>query len=172
MVEGTITCMKKRTAIIGAFVSLLPLGQPLLMGGGIVLTSTAVMLSVPAKVNAESASYYYNRGNDKLNTGDYYGAIADYNRAIELNPRNADAYINRGVAKRKLEDYYGSIADYSKAIEINPRDAKAYLNRGVSKSNLDDKKGACKDYKKAISLGSKSTEEWLATEGGAWCRNM
>ena len=44
--------MKKRTAIIGALVSLLPVGQPLVIGTGAVLTSTAVMVSIPAEVNA------------------------------------------------------------------------------------------------------------------------
>ena len=38
----------------------------------------------------------------KLNNGDYYGAIADYTKAIELNPDDAAAYYNRGIAKRSL----------------------------------------------------------------------
>ena len=54
-----IFAMKKRTAIIGALVSLLPVGQPLVIGTGAVLTSTAVMVSVPAGVNAETWSCTY-----------------------------------------------------------------------------------------------------------------
>ena len=45
--------MKKRTAVIGVLVSLLPIGQPLVIGTGAVLTSAAVMLSAPEKVNAQ-----------------------------------------------------------------------------------------------------------------------
>ena len=49
--------MKKRTAVIGALVSLLPLGQPLFIGTGAVLTSAAVMIAVPEKAKAESAFF-------------------------------------------------------------------------------------------------------------------
>ena len=49
--------MKKRTAVIGALVSLLPMGQPLVIGGGAALTSAAVMLSVPEKVNAQTKNF-------------------------------------------------------------------------------------------------------------------
>ena len=37
-----------------------------------------------------------------LSSGDNEGAIADYNRAIELNPEYTAAYANRGVAKFEI----------------------------------------------------------------------
>ena len=95
-----IPYLKKRTAIIGALVSLMPLGQPLLIGTGTVLTSAAVMLTVPERAKAETAAFYYNRGNDKYDAGDYYGAIADYSKAIEINPKLFQAYYGRAIAKR------------------------------------------------------------------------
>ena len=45
--------MKKRIAVIGAALSLMPLGQPLVIGMGAGFTSAAVMLSVPEKANAQ-----------------------------------------------------------------------------------------------------------------------
>ncbi len=154
--------MKKRTAVIGALVSLLPMGQPLVIGTGAALTSAAVMLSVPQRVKAESAVFYYNRGVDKYDAGDYYGAISDYSKAIEINPRHASAYYNRGTIKGKeLGDYYGAIADYNKSIEINPMDADAYRNRGLSKEYIRDLKGACSDWRKASELGDKDPAKWV-----------
>ena len=50
----------------------------------------------------EDAIAYYNRGNAKDDKGDLDGAIADYNRAIELDPKLAIAYNNRGNAEKKL----------------------------------------------------------------------
>tara|TARA_Y100001968_G_scaffold213982_1_gene196909 strand:+ start:999 stop:1619 length:621 start_codon:yes stop_codon:yes gene_type:complete len=206
MRKRSIPCMRKRNAIIGALVLLLPIAQPLLIGTGAVFTSAGLMLAASEKAYAESAGFYFIRAYNKAEEGDFYGAISDYTKVIEINPRDEKAYNNRGYAKNALKDYqaaildfnkaieinprsvdafynrarshlflgdnYGSISDNTRALEINPRLADAYLNRGIAKSNLGDKKGACNDYKKAISLGSKSTEEWLVTEGAAWCRNM
>ena len=99
-----------------------------------------------------SAEQYLNRARNRYNSGDYYGAIADYTKAIELAPNNEIGYSIRGVAKFHLEDYYGAIADYTKAIELDPNDAEIYYNRGLAKSNLEDHYGAIADYTKAIEL--------------------
>ena len=91
--------MKKRTAFIGAILSLIPLGQPLLIKTGVVLSSSAVMLFSSKKVYAADNSFYFNRAYEKAEKGDYYGAISDYTKAIEVNPNDGDAYYNRGNAK-------------------------------------------------------------------------
>ena len=156
--------MKKRTGVIGVLLSLLPIGQPLVIGTGTALTSTVVMFAAHEKAQAESSSYYYNRGNDKYDAGDYYGAISDYSRAIEITPRDADAYYNRGNAKGALEDYYGAIADLNKAIEINPRYINAYYNRGTSKEKLGDIKGACADWREAYYRGDQDAKQLIRNQ--------
>ncbi len=164
--------MKKRTAFIGAILSLISLGQPILIKTGVVLSSSVVLLSLIQRVNAENAKFYFDRAFEKGNKGDHYGAISDYTRAIEINPRKDQAYYNRGIAKTELKDYYGAISDYNKSLEIDPNDNKVYNNRGIAKRKIGDDKGGCDDYKKAISLGNKGTEKWFKTEGAAWCRDM
>ena len=113
--------MKKRTAFIGTILSLIPLGQPLIIKTGVVLSTTGFLLSVSEKVNAGDNSYYFDRAFDKEERGDHYGAISDYTKAIEIDPKDSVAFYNRGISKRKLKDYYGAIYDYTKAIEINPQ---------------------------------------------------
>ncbi len=148
--------MKKRITAIAAALSLIPIGQPLLVGGGAALTSAAVMLSVPQQAKADNSVFYYHRGVERQNVGNYSGAISDYSKAIEINPRYGDAYYNRGLAKRQLRDYSGAIADYNKAIEINPRDAEAYNNRGwVKVDKLQNYSGGIADYNKAIKINPK-----------------
>ena len=154
--------MKKRIVIIAALTSVLPMGQPLIIGTGAALTSAVVILNIPEEVNAGNNDFYYNRGVRKYDRGDYYGAIADYTKAIEINSRDADAFFNRGLAKEDLKDYYGAIADYTKAIEISPK-ADAYINRSLLKETMGDLYGACFDAKKAVNLGDRSSDNkrWI-----------
>ena len=53
--------MKKRTAFIGALLSLIPLGQPLIIKTGVVLSTTGFLFSVSEKVYARDNSYYFDR---------------------------------------------------------------------------------------------------------------
>jgi tetratricopeptide (TPR) repeat protein/S1-C subfamily serine protease len=95
---------------------------------------------------------YNSRGFARSDLGDKQGAIADYNKAIELKPDDAEAYNNRGNARYHLGDKKGAIADYTKAIELKPDLAYAYSNRGNARYQLGDKQGAIADYNKAIEL--------------------
>ena len=47
----------------------------------------------------QTAKEYFNSGYDKAEAKDYYGAISDYTKAIELDPNYANAYYNRGLSK-------------------------------------------------------------------------
>ena len=76
----------------------------------------------------------------KMKLKQYKEAIADYDKAIELNPKDAKAYYNRGNAKHQLKQYKEAIADYDKAIELNPKDANAYNNRGKQNELKQTKK--------------------------------
>ena len=47
-------------------------------------------------------------------------ALADFNRAIELDPNNAVFYLNRGAVYQRKKDADRALADYNHAIELNP----------------------------------------------------
>ena len=151
--------MKKRTALLAALVSLLPMVQLLVIGTGSVLMSAGVILSVPKRVKAESESFFggaddfYKRGNAKYRAGDYMGAIADLSKAIEILPKYTKAYLRRGNAKFAIRDYRGAIADFNKAIEVRylyESLESVYNDRGLAKEYLGDYTGAITDFSKAI----------------------
>ncbi|MCP3676232.1 MAG: tetratricopeptide repeat protein, partial [Deltaproteobacteria bacterium] len=100
------------------------------------------------------AKAYDNRGLSYSKKGLYDRAIADSNKAIEIDPNLANAYNNRGYAYYKKGHYDHAISDSSKAIEIDPNLAEAYQDRGIVYSEkYGDKKRACSDWNKACELG-------------------
>ena len=107
---------------------------------------------------------YFKIGDEKQENGDYYGAIAAYTKALELDSLksigSADIYNNRGNTKELIKDHYGAIADYTKTIEIDPNSELAYLNRGNSKVSLKDYYGSIQDYTKAIEINPKLVEAY------------
>ena len=113
-------------------------------------------------VTDDYALAYNNRGWSKHNLKDDNGAIADYTKAIELNPDYALAYNNRGWSKHNLKDHDGAKSDYTKAIELDPNYTKAYVNRGIAKELIGDLNGACDDAKKVANLGDTDAAKWVA----------
>jgi tetratricopeptide (TPR) repeat protein/S1-C subfamily serine protease len=101
---------------------------------------------------APRAAWYGNRGNIYINQQKYELALADYNKAILLNPNLAGAYYNRGVLYRLQEKYDLALADWNKAIEINPNFAEAYVNRGALYYDLQKYELALADWNKAIKI--------------------
>jgi tetratricopeptide (TPR) repeat protein len=103
-----------------------------------------------------TADDYFLSAYQKNEQGNYQGALADYDRAITINPNYAGAYLNRGFLKyEKLNNPQGALADYDLAITLNPNEALAYNNRGVLKyEKLNNPQGALADYNRAIALNS------------------
>ena len=97
------------------------------------------------------------RGIELFSKGEIAAAIAEYDRALALDPKLPEAFLNRGKAKRAFGDLDGSIVDFEAVIELAPRLAannrditQAYLNRGYIRSNQLDVDGALSDYDRAI----------------------
>lgn len=106
------------------------------------------------KLELGGADGYIGRGDAYAETSEYAKAIADYTKAIELDPRQELAYFNRAYAYGETGDYDMAIADYSKAIELAPADAQAYYNRGLDYLNKGEVPQAVSDLEKAVELSA------------------
>ncbi|MCC3502767.1 MULTISPECIES: tetratricopeptide repeat-containing serine protease family protein [unclassified Microcoleus] len=107
--------------------------------------------SAPVATGPKAGDFYI-QGGDKYKKGDYQGAVAAYNQAIQLNPNYVEAYSNRGLARSDLGDKQGAIGDYNQALQINPNYSEAYNNRGAARSDLGDKQGSLDDYNQALRI--------------------
>lgn len=85
-------------------------------------------------------------------------ALADLDRALQLDPRNALAHFNRGVAhenrgrrKPSPADLVEAVADYTRAIAQNRGLAQAYLRRAALVEKTDPAKARA-DYQSVLGL--------------------
>jgi len=93
-----------------------------------------------------------NRGLIFSTQGKLPQAIADFTKAIEINPTYTNAYINRGFMYNKQGDFNLAILDYSRAIEINPRLPEALIDRGNVFLKLGNTQQALSDFQNAVTL--------------------
>ena len=107
-----------------------------------------------------SADTYFQRGNEKLSSDNFKGAIKDFTQAIRLKPDNASYYYSRGVAKANLEQHFAAIADFDMAIRLRPEYAEAYYIRGLTKGTLGQHFAAIADFDMAIRLRPKYAEAY------------
>lgn len=104
---------------------------------------------------------YNDRGEAYRLKGQLDLAIADYNKAIAINPKFARAYSNRGIAYRFKGDFDQAISDYDKALEIEPTFAQFYANRAVAYYYKGKYDKAWDDVYSARKLGKEVTQEFL-----------
>ncbi len=92
--------------------------------------------------------------------GKHDEAIAQYQKAIKLDPKNALAYNNWGSVLDEQKKYDEAIVQYQKAIELNPKLASAYLNWGNALSEQKKYDEAIAQYQKAVELDPKDADAY------------
>lgn len=88
-------------------------------------------------------------------------AIADYSKAIELNPRNVRAIAKRGVIYNNKKQLDLAMADFNKAIELNPRFVVSLYYRGNIYLNQQKRELAIADYTKVVETDPAYADAWF-----------
>jgi len=105
-----------------------------------------------AQGNNQDAIGHYNRGVDYIQQEKYDLALAEFTKAINIDPRYAEAYLNRGFLYEQQEKPDLALSDYNQAININPRYATAYNNRGTLYYYRLEREKAIRDLRQAAEL--------------------
>jgi tetratricopeptide (TPR) repeat protein len=84
--------------------------------------------------------------------GEYAEALADYNKAIKLNPKGYDAYLYRAELFFKFKEFDNAIKDYNQFIKLNPDNATGYLFRGDAYYKTEEYDNAILDFTRSIEL--------------------
>ncbi|KKL71137.1 hypothetical protein LCGC14_2097910, partial [marine sediment metagenome] len=107
---------------------------------------------ITACTSGDSAENHFNQGVANYEAGNLEQALADYTKALELDPDFVLAYHNRGLAYANLGDLEQAIADYTKALELDQTLVRAYINRGAAYQKSGDLEQAIRDFGRYLDL--------------------
>lgn len=96
------------------------------------------------------AEQLFTQGLDKLQANNYQGAMADFDRSLEL-AHDQKVYLQRAELRHQLGDLQGALGDYTEVLKLES-DTYTYYQRGQVKEALGDLPGALADYTEAIAL--------------------
>jgi serine protease Do len=111
-----------------------------------------------SSANPQDAQAFYFRGLSRLDQGDAWEAIADFNKALASKPNyTPELYFNIGNARTLISSIDptrgpSAIQAYTRAIAANPGFADAYYNRALAHLENKEKPEAIADFQKAAEL--------------------
>ena len=149
--------MKKRTAFIGAILSLIPLGQPLIIKNGVVLSTTGLIFFHAERALANSFNVDYNNAIELFDKKKYSEAISKFAKILKTysnlsKAQESDIYLFLAMSHGYLNKHNAALEFNNKSISLNPMNSVLYLDRANTKFQLNDKKGACLDMRVGFEL--------------------
>ena len=101
---------------------------------------------------------YMSRSQYRLQNSDTLGALADVERALEIDKYTSYGYAQRAMITFMLEqDKAKSVADMDQAIKIDPKILSYYINRAVMRYHIDDLRGSMADYNHVVEVEPTNT---------------
>lgn len=96
---------------------------------------------------------YAQRGLAYALRGAHQLAIADYNKALKIDPHSAATLNNRAWVYFKSGRPAMGVDDVERSLELSPNSAHAHDTRAHIRQALGNKVGALEDYERAMKLG-------------------
>ena len=129
-----------------------PLLKPISTKLGVTILTSKVLLQTN-KVNANNADFWWKKGNESFDKGNYFEAIFNFTELLKKDRNSSKAYFNRGLSRINIGDYYGGIIDYLKASKISPKESYIFVGLGnVYNYDLNNYKKGIEYYSTAIRL--------------------
>ena len=101
----------------------------------------------------DTVATHVNRGILRLRRNQIDLAIADFDRAMRLDPRQPEAYLNKGAALIRLNDPTEALRLFTVALEYNTRRPEiAHFGRAIANESLGNVRAAYYDYRRASEL--------------------
>lgn len=117
----------------------------------------------------DDPTVYVNRALAYEGKNQYDKAIADYDKALTINPTYPEALVNRGNVYVLKNELGFAIADYTHALELDSLNAEAYFRRANVRYLEGEYEAALADYNEALEIDSTHAEIYF-NRGNAYGR--
>ncbi|SHG10871.1 AAA family ATPase [Dysgonomonas macrotermitis] len=99
------------------------------------------------------AEEYYLLGNECIvSYKDTRAGLANFKKALELDPVYVDAWVRMGVTYFDMKDFYQADICFNKAVELSPMLFKALYNRGKNRIAMEEYELAITDLSRASTI--------------------
>jgi tetratricopeptide (TPR) repeat protein/predicted aspartyl protease len=112
---------------------------------------------VPPPMETADADALARRAAASATRRDYLGAIADYDRAIALDPKVPGLYLERAKARLRTGDKPRASEDLARALQLKPDFDEALLLRGLLHLQAEPPEQANADFDAALAVTSDKT---------------
>jgi tetratricopeptide (TPR) repeat protein len=131
---------------------------------------TTAALDRAIQIGPLNADLYAIRGNARIKSAWYEDRdipndrkmLADFDRAISLNPQDIISLFLRTKLKEVNKDYTGALADLDRLVALQPNSSAVYYYRGyLRQHHLKDFAGALADYNRLVELNPNDPRAYL-----------
>ncbi|MBE9222500.1 tetratricopeptide repeat protein [Cyanobacterium stanieri LEGE 03274] len=111
-------------------------------------------------VDVEWVEHWFGVGLEKAQKGDLQGAIASWDKIIEIEPNLEQVWHNRGCALAHGAKYAEAIESFDHALDINVNDVESWYSRGNALYNLQQYPEALMSWERAIGIQPNHFMAW------------
>jgi Tfp pilus assembly protein PilF len=118
--------------------------------------------TISGPTSASDAQGYAARGQALAKSGKTEEALAEFDRALTLDPYNVQALYGRGLIYQADKHHEQAIADFTAANGLTPQRVEPLLARATSYLAIDKTKDAASDLDEAVQSDPNSAQAWTA----------
>jgi len=122
-----------------------------------------------AASDASDAHGHATRAQALAKSGKTEEALAEFDKAITIDPHHAEALYNRGLLYQRERQHQLAVADLTSAHGLTPLRAEPLLARAISYLAMDKPTEAAADLDEAVQADPQSAQSWT-TRGLAYER--
>lgn len=104
---------------------------------------------------------WFLRGVAKYNLGDVYGAVADFQKATDVNPLLSQAYNYKAIALNRLMRHNQALVEVRNALDIKPNALDYQYTLGVTYFYLKEYKLAADVFSKMVMFEKTNPDVWI-----------